>query len=124
MQTKKREINAWTSHLNIAFSIDYRGLCDNVLTFVFIGATSAVLRQGCFDIICRGGYIMRGYRLQFEYPCKLCNGKAIRRYVVTPIGYNPQFLSLGSLVFLVKSRLEDQGHDVTFVKDYNNFLNL
>jgi hypothetical protein len=27
-------------------------------------------------------------------------------------------------VFLVKSRLEDQGHDVTFVKDYNKFINL
>lgn len=124
MPRRKRNTDTWASHLNIAFSIDYRGLCDDVLTFVFIGATPVALRQGCFDIICRGGYIMRGYRLQFEYPCKLRNGKAIRRYVITPIDYNPHFLSLDNLVFLVKNRLEDQGHDVTFVKDYNKFINL
>ena len=124
MPRKKSASDTWTSHLNIAFSIDYRGLCDDVLTFVFIGATPVALRQGCFDIICRGGYIMRGYRLQFEYPCKLINGHAIRRYVVTPIGYNPHLLSLDSLVFLIKSRLEYQDHDVIFVKDYNKFINL
>lgn len=124
MPRRKRNTTTWASHLKIAFSIDYRGLCDDVLTFVFIGATSEALRQGCFDLICRGGYIMRGYRLQFEYPCKLINGHAIRRYTVTPIGYNPRFLSLDSLVFLVKNRLENQGHNVTFVKNYNKFINL
>jgi hypothetical protein len=124
MHRRKRNTTTWASHLKIAFSVDYRGLCDDVLTFVFIGATSAALKQGCFDLICRGGYTMRGYRLQFEYPCKLRNGKAIRRYTVTPIDYNPQFLSLDNLVFLIKNRLEDQGHDAIFIKDYNKFINL
>lgn len=109
--------------LNIAYSIDYRGLRDDVLTFVFVGAIEAVLRRA-FDLLSQGGYVMDGYTLDHDHACCWPNGSPYFRLVVTP--KNPRFdlMSLESVRFLLEARIKDQGHRITFVEDYNKFLNL
>lgn len=109
--------------LRIAFSVDYRGRDDTVLTFVFIGATGEAL-HAAFRPLCQGGYIMRGFRLESEHCTFARNGKHFFRWAVTPIDYHPDFLSIDGLTSLIEHRLADQGHYVRFFKDYNKFLNV
>ena len=109
--------------LNIAYSIDYRGLRDDVLTFVFVGAIEAVLRRA-FDLLSHGGYVMDGYEIRDDHACCWRNGSPYFRLTVTPRNPHFDFMDLSTQQYLMESRIRDQGHQITFYPDYEVFLNL
>ena len=109
--------------LNIAYSIDYRGLKDDVLTYVFVGAFESVLRHA-FDLLAHGGYVMDGYEIRDDHACCWRNGSPYFRLTVTPRNPHFDFMDLSTQQYLMESRIRDQGHQITFYPDYEVFLNL
>ncbi len=107
----------------MAFTIDYRGFNDDVLTFVFLSPLEKPLFE-VFDILCRGGYIMRRCTVEHEHAFQWRNGKAYWRWVFTPIDYHPEMMSLDALCDFIKRLLKIKGHEVKFYKEINKFLNL
>lgn len=117
----------WPIPLNISYSMDYRDPTgsgeDTELTFVFIGSTIQVI-VNAFEKLCYGGYIMKRYGIEMEHSCVLRNGHHYWRVAVMPKQYNPDFVSLEGLRALIEWRIRDQGHDITFIPDYNKFINI
>lgn len=109
--------------LNIAYSIDYRGLNDDVLTFVFVGAFEPVLRRA-FDLLAHGGYVMDGYEICDDHACWWPNGQPYFRLAVTPKNPHFDFMNLSTQQYLMESRIRDQGHEITFYPSYQEFINL
>ena len=107
----------------MAYALDYRGLGDDVLTFVFLSPIEKPLFE-VFAILCKGGYIMSGCKVEHEHAYQWRNGKAYWRWVFTPEGYNPGMLSLDAMRNFIEQHLARQGHKVNYYKDINKFLNL
>lgn len=126
---KRTDDGYWPIPLKIAYAIDYRdptGRDDETeLNFVFIGATGPLLHK-VFKTISMGGYLMRGFRLNYEHLSTWVwrNGHHFWRWVVTPIDINTQMLSLDSLRTLIESQITKAGHEIVYFPDYNKFLNI
>ena len=80
----------------MAYAIDYRGFDDDVLTFVFLSPIENPLFEA-FRLLCKGGYVMSGCKVEHEHAWQWRNGKAYWRWVFTPIDYHPEMLSLDAL---------------------------
>ena len=107
----------------MAYTIDYRGLDDDVLTFVFLSALEKPLFE-VFGLLCKSGYVMRRFDVEHEHAFSWRNGKSYWRWVFTPIDYHPEILSLDEICDFIEQHLGKQGHEITFYKDINKFLNL
>ena len=107
----------------MAYTIDYRGFDDDVLTFVFLSPLEKPLFE-MFRLLCKGGYVMRRCAVEHEHAFAWRNGKAYWRWVFTPIDYHPEMLSLDGVRDFIERHLRKQGHEVNFYKDINKFLNL
>lgn len=107
----------------MAYTIDYRGPEDDVLTFVFISPIEEPLFE-VFGLLCRGGYVMRGCAVEHEHAWRWRNGKAYWRLVFTPIDYHPEMLSVDATREFIEQHIRMKGHTIDFYRDINRFLNL
>lgn len=125
----KKDYHTWPVQLHVAYCIDYRELHplteEKEMTFVFVGATGPLLHE-VFSLLCHGGYIISGFKLDFEHIDNYCrrNGHHYWQWRVTPSGYNEQFLSIDNLRFLIEKRICDKGHLVTYFENYNQLLKI
>ena len=107
----------------MAYTIDYRGANDDQLTFVFLSPVKEPLFE-VFELLCRGGHIMRRCTVSHEHAITWRNGKAYWRWAFTPIDYHPEMLSLDALRDFIERRLTAKGHEIKFHTDINKFLNI
>lgn len=109
--------------VNVAFSIDYRGVNDDVLTFVFY-CYSVVPITKTFNTLSAGGILMSSYDIQKEHGYYYRNGKSYWRWAVTPKEYNQEMLSLDELINTIQASISKQNCNVTYYPNYHKFINI
>ena len=117
----------WPLPLNISYSVDYRPKDgsdeDTEPTFVFIGATMQVVSK-VFEKLCHGGYIMKRYMINMEHACAMRNGHHFWRIAVMPKECNQKFMGIEGLRTMIEWNMRSMGNDITYIPDYNKFINL
>ena len=92
-------------HLLIAASIDYRGVDDDQLFFVFRGAGQQMLTKVFSYLVGRGHGIAREVVITEEHDCIRRNGKGFWRIAVEIVEPNFHFCSLDDMKILIEATL-------------------
>ncbi len=92
---------------HIIYTIDYRGIHDNELTFLFIGAGYSLLRR-VFLSLTGPSKVFSGLHIELTHACCYRNGKAYYREEVTPRGYDSNIMSLPELCVFIEARLQQE----------------
>lgn len=97
---KDRRLN-----LNIAVAIDYRGLHDDELFFVFRGAHEQLIVSAFQFLVGRGAGIASEAMVSTEHDCIRRNGKGYWRIAVQIVRPNFDFCSLDDMKLLIEATL-------------------
>lgn len=91
--------------LNIAVAIDYRGLHDDELFFVFRGATEQLIISAFQFLVGCGAGIASEAKVSTEHDCIRRNGKGYWRIAVQIVKPNFDFCSLDDMKLLIEATL-------------------
>ena len=108
---------------NIAYSIDRRGVNEDVPAWVFIGSDATTINEA-FRLIISGGIIAKGFVLYEDHACEIRNKHPYWRLAVELNGYDEHFCSTADVNAIIERMIRKQGHEVTFYPDYTEFINL
>ena len=115
---------------SVAYTIDYRGGNDNLLSFVFRGTTTETLRN-VFSFLCpknKEGVvekgIAKGFVLQAEHDILSRNGKGYRRLSVILDTPDLNFASIDDMCLLIEARLKAEVKAEITRMDLDTFLNI
>lgn len=95
---KDRRLFLW-----IAGTVDYRGINDDVLTFVFRGVPVCLVRKAFQHLCGNGNGIAEGFEVRCETDIIRRNGKGYNRVAVTMQNPDYHFASLESQKILIEA---------------------
>lgn len=120
--------------MKILMTVDYRGVDDDELCFMFRGADMELLRR-VFDFLVagkpNGNGIARDYRIEHYYEQGIVHRERDHllmpssRIIVTPVEPNLRLVSVEDMVLLIEQRLRAEWPVVFwYEKDVNRWLNM
>lgn len=109
----------------IAYSIDYRGINEEHLSFIFRGADVETLLK-VFSFLCpiNGGGIAKNFKLKQEHDVCYRQGKGYWRFAVILYEPNLAFTSIEDISLLVEARMKAEIKCEIIKLPLDDFLNV
>ena len=123
---KKGKIDFVQQAQNVAYTYDYRGDGDDVLTFHFRGTTYEVM-AAVFRFLCpiNGRGVAASYKIRAEHDVEARNGKGYRRIAVSLYKPNLYFASIDTICLLIEARMKAETHTLSVKRmRLDDFLNV